>query len=704
MIKNIQLQAFYYPTAAHYLLCGALLCCTPTLCLATDDVMLQGFYWDVPVDEKNKNGIWWDHLSEQAPSLSRAGFSSIWIPPPSKGNWGIIDMGYGVYDHYDLGRYLQKGSIETRFGSQSELTNMINTMQHHQIEVYADVVLNHIYSNEQDSEINPAVKAYAMNKAHQHQHVAYPSNEISWQLKGVHGRIYIKIQGYGSTMPWTQHINSRGYNLSITEAKNTVTPTTIYIEQEPNDGNYATTRPGSNAFSGLNTTLRGRIIDQADVDEYWLDVPDKTDLFIKLSAKQGDINSPTAWFDASQNNGFLPIEVWQQSAHNQTVKNITHTHLYAYTNTRITPPARHSDGNYPSSDNGWQFDDFHPVDGDDWLGEQGNDEVITNTKFFGNDTNTFSPRVQQKLIDWGKWLKTQHKFDGFRLDFVRGFQPEFAAKWVNSLPKNHDKQPFVVAEYWGGDSSIKSWIESVQSAGADIDAFDFPLKSVLTQMSNQDQSFDMRALNHAGLVRNNRGNHLAGTSVVTFVENHDTGKEHDKWVHKDHKLAYAYILSHEGKPTVFYSHYFAVKQHDYHDSSLTTTAPVSLQQDIKQLMFARNTYMDGGLVVLSEQGAPYGDVQHVYIARRFGKQGKQGAIIVLNNHGTERKGAWVTTHATGFSDLAGQTLVNAFDTNDRVTIYDDGRGYFTAPSRGYAVYVPQRDFEAYSNTQSHITD
>ncbi|KZN65932.1 hypothetical protein N473_10210 [Pseudoalteromonas luteoviolacea CPMOR-1] len=687
-------------TLVRYALCSVLLSSTSSVCIATNDVMLQGFYWDVPVDEENKNGIWWDHLKQQAPGLSQAGFASIWIPPPSKGNWGIIDMGYGVYDHYDLGSYLQKGTIETRFGSQSELKHMINTLQSHHIKVYADVVLNHIYSNEHDSEINPAVKAYAMGKAHQHLHVAYPSNEISWQLKDVQGRVFIKIQGYGSTMPWSQHISTRGYTLSITDANHTITPDTIHVEQEPNDGHYAPIRPGSNAFPGINTSLRGQIIDQTDVDEYWLNVPEKTTLYIKLVAKKGDPNSSTAWINASQNNGFFPVEVWQQRAPNQVSTNITNSHLYAYTNTRIAPPQRVPGGNYPSSDDGWRYSDFHPVDGNDWLGDLGNDEVITNTKFFGNDTNTFSPRVQEKLIDWGKWLKTEHHFDGFRLDFVRGFQPEFAAKWVNSLPKSSGKQPFVVAEYWGGDSSIKSWIDTVQSAGADIDAFDFPLKSVLTQMSNQDQNFDMRTLNNAGLVRNGHGHQLPGTSVVTFVENHDTGKEHDKWVSKDHKLPYAYILSHEGKPTVFYSHYFGVKQHDYHRPHITTEAPASLHQDIKQLIFARNTYMDGGLVVLSQQGAPYGDVQHVYVARRFGKHHKQGAVIVLNNHDTERKGVWVSTHATGFSDLAGQTLVNAFDTSDKVTIYEDGRGYFTAPSRGYTIYVPQRDFQPYTLVSS----
>ena len=31
-----------------------------------DDVMMQAFYWDVPVDDQAKNGTWWNHLSEIA--------------------------------------------------------------------------------------------------------------------------------------------------------------------------------------------------------------------------------------------------------------------------------------------------------------------------------------------------------------------------------------------------------------------------------------------------------------------------------------------------------------------------------------------------------------------------------------------------------------------------------------------------------------
>lgn len=125
-----------------------------------DDVMMQAFYWDVPVDAQAKDGTWWDHLSSLAPELKAAGISSLWTPIPAKGNWGIYDSGYGIYDHYDLGNYDQKGSIETRYGSRAELERMIATMHASGINVYSDVVLNHLYGGDENFEANPTVTAY----------------------------------------------------------------------------------------------------------------------------------------------------------------------------------------------------------------------------------------------------------------------------------------------------------------------------------------------------------------------------------------------------------------------------------------------------------------------------------------------------------------------------------------------------------------
>ncbi|MGV6846239.1 MAG: alpha-amylase family glycosyl hydrolase, partial [Lutibacter sp.] len=111
-------------------------------------VMMQAFYWDVP-----SGGVWWDTVKSKVQSWSNAGIDAIWLPPASKAQNGAYSMGYDPYDYFDLGQYNQKGSTETRFGSLAELQSLINTAHSSQLNVIADIVINH--NSGGDSEINP---------------------------------------------------------------------------------------------------------------------------------------------------------------------------------------------------------------------------------------------------------------------------------------------------------------------------------------------------------------------------------------------------------------------------------------------------------------------------------------------------------------------------------------------------------------------
>ncbi len=101
-------------------------------------VMIQYFEWYM---ECNQN--LWNDISNSAKNLSDMGITAIWLPPAFKGVGGKDDVGYGVYDVYDLGEFDQKGTIKTKYGSKDEYINCIKTLQEHGIEVYADIVLNH---------------------------------------------------------------------------------------------------------------------------------------------------------------------------------------------------------------------------------------------------------------------------------------------------------------------------------------------------------------------------------------------------------------------------------------------------------------------------------------------------------------------------------------------------------------------------------
>ncbi len=117
-------------------------------------VIMQAFYWDCPRLE-NKEYQWWNHVKSKVPSLSKAGFTALWLPPASKAaNIGGMSMGYDPYDYYDLGDIDQKGTVKTWFGSKSELTSLIRTAHDGKMQVYADLVLNH--NNGGDKlELNP---------------------------------------------------------------------------------------------------------------------------------------------------------------------------------------------------------------------------------------------------------------------------------------------------------------------------------------------------------------------------------------------------------------------------------------------------------------------------------------------------------------------------------------------------------------------
>lgn len=101
-------------------------------------VMMQYFHWYLPTD-----GTLWDKTKVNAQELADAGITALWLPPAYKGAGGGLDVGYGVYDLYDLGEFDQKGSIRTKYGTRQEYLDAINSLHQAGIQVYADVVLNH---------------------------------------------------------------------------------------------------------------------------------------------------------------------------------------------------------------------------------------------------------------------------------------------------------------------------------------------------------------------------------------------------------------------------------------------------------------------------------------------------------------------------------------------------------------------------------
>eukprot|EP00879_Flechtneria_rotunda_P030034 GHRR01032545.1.p1 GENE.GHRR01032545.1~~GHRR01032545.1.p1 ORF type:complete len:163 (-),score=52.15 GHRR01032545.1:104-592(-) len=85
----------------------------------------QAFNW-----ESHKKR-WYKEMMSQVPEWAKQGFSAIWLPPPSD---SVSPQGYLPRDLYHL---------DSAYGSEAELRELIQVCHDHNIKVIADIVVNH---------------------------------------------------------------------------------------------------------------------------------------------------------------------------------------------------------------------------------------------------------------------------------------------------------------------------------------------------------------------------------------------------------------------------------------------------------------------------------------------------------------------------------------------------------------------------------
>ena len=101
-------------------------------------VIIQYFEWYMDCNQNL-----WNQIFNEAEKLAGLGITAVWLPPAYKGIGGKDDVGYGVYDVYDLGEFNQKGTIKTKYGSKDEYIKCIKKIEEIGMQAYADIVLNH---------------------------------------------------------------------------------------------------------------------------------------------------------------------------------------------------------------------------------------------------------------------------------------------------------------------------------------------------------------------------------------------------------------------------------------------------------------------------------------------------------------------------------------------------------------------------------
>src|SRR5271157_2751577 len=67
----------------------------------------------------------WNQISQKMPEIAEAGYDSLWLPNPAKGNSGADSVGYDLFDPFDLGSANQQGTIATKYGTQADLIQMV---------------------------------------------------------------------------------------------------------------------------------------------------------------------------------------------------------------------------------------------------------------------------------------------------------------------------------------------------------------------------------------------------------------------------------------------------------------------------------------------------------------------------------------------------------------------------------------------------
>ncbi|GJU18884.1 alpha-amylase 3, chloroplastic-like protein [Tanacetum coccineum] len=170
--------------------------------------------------------------------------------------------------------------------------------------------------------------------------------------------------------------------------------------------------------------------------------------------------------------------------------------------------------------------------------------------------------VRKDLCEWLRWLRKEIGYDGWRLDYVRGFWGGYVKEYMEA-----SEPYFSVGEYWDSlsytygemdhnqDAHRQRIIDWINDTNGTAGAFDVTTKGILHSAIERCEYW--RLSDSKGKPPGVVG--WWPSRAVTFIENHDTGSTQGHWRFPGGKemQGYAYILTHPGTPSVFYDHMFS---------------------------------------------------------------------------------------------------------------------------------------------------
>ena len=170
-------------------------------------------------------------------------------------------------------------------------------------------------------------------------------------------------------------------------------------------------------------------------------------------------------------------------------------------------------------------------------------------------------RVRKDISEWMRYLRQSIGFDGWRFDFVKGYDGRYIGDYIDATVPE-----MAFGEFWDScgytdgvlnynqDAHRQRTVDWCDATGGTAAAFDFTTKGILQEAVSKQEYW--RLIDSKGGPPGVIG--IWPSRAVTFLENHDTGSTLNHWPFpwKHLPQGYCYLLTHPGTPCVFWDHLY----------------------------------------------------------------------------------------------------------------------------------------------------
>ncbi|MCO5602610.1 hypothetical protein L7F22_056744 [Adiantum nelumboides] len=506
------------------------------------EIVLQGFNWE------SWRKKWYLELGPKAADLSSCGITTIWFPPPTQ---SVSPQGYMPGDLYNL---------NSAYGTVEELKNCIEEMHNHDLLVLGDAVLNHRCAQHKGP--NGVWNVFGGKLSWGPEAIVRDDPNFQGRGNPSNGKLYGPFVLKSLIARLVKDDSSQLSDFSIFDARLLRGLYCIGYQEEKFEFTYHTSvsswiskanRINKDFFSSfkqrpMENTVRVLYDSMGQLHRQLHTVPDEVLEIASLCYETLFTSADTLTQAVQDVRGLhsfrglhMPVDGYCDLLEQEYVDDTMLFSQYAPDTLDRLQSALSVFGCVSGSLINW-----HKSSGD----------------FFHAAPNIDHSQdfVRRDIIEWMKWLRTEIGYDGWRLDFVRGFWGGYVKEYIEAT-----SPAFAIGEYWdslayeGGnvcynqDAHRQRIVNWVNASGGTSSAFDVTTKGILHAALHNEY---WRLIDPQGKPPGVMG--WWPSRAVTFLENHDTGSTQGHWPFPRDKLmqGYAYILTHPGTPVIFYDHFY----------------------------------------------------------------------------------------------------------------------------------------------------